>query len=190
MVHKTTTDADLLERFIATFDRLDDLVCFEGDAPPELLATERDLDDWNSIGWRPAKTKTSASALTAIRRTGPLPELYESLVMSYRWLAVDLGVCRLIANPPANDLQPLADSMYSDPVMNNTLLPAGFVRFALAANECYDPICFDLSRMVDGDCPIVRMNHESILMNDAVGEITTVSESFRKLVVAVIESVS
>ena len=80
--------------------------------------------------------------------------------------------------------------MYSDPVMNNTLLPAGLVSFALAPNECYDPICFDLSRMVDSDCPIVTMDDESILMNGVVDEITTVFESFRKLIVTVIESVS
>ena len=78
--------------------------------------------------------------------------------------------------------------MYGDIVMNNTLLPANFVRFALAPNECYDPICFDVSRMVDGDCPVVRMNHESILSNDEIGEVTTVFDSFRSLVVAVIES--
>ena len=117
-----TTDASLLERFIATFDRLDDLVWFEDDSPPELLAAERDADDWNSIGWCPAKYDTAASSLTAIRRTGPLPKLYESLVLSFRWLAVDLGVCRLIANSPANDLQPLADSIFSDPVMNLSLI--------------------------------------------------------------------
>ncbi|MEM9413006.1 MAG: hypothetical protein AAGA30_17990 [Planctomycetota bacterium] len=119
-----------------------------------------------------------------------MPILFETLALSYRWLAVDLGICRLLENPPAADLQPLADAMFRDPIITNTLLPAGFVRFALAPNECYDPVCFDLSRMQDDDCPIVRMNHEVILIHQVIGEVTTLYGSFRELVIAVIESSS
>ena len=184
-----TDDANLLARFIATFAQLDELLWFDdGSPPPEMVVTVRDSNASSLPRWQPAKQCVPRSALSEIQRIGPLPDLFESLALSYCWLDVDLNVCRLIANPPTGDLKTLADSMYGDIVMNNTLLSANFVRFALAPNECYDPICFDVSRMVDGDCPVVRMNHESILSNDEIGEVTTVFDSFRSLVVAVIES--
>jgi hypothetical protein len=113
--------------------------------------------------------------------------LYETLVVSYRWPEVNLGVFRLLPNEPASDLQPLADAMFADPVLNNTFLPARYVRFALAV-DAYDPICFDLNRMAHGDCPIVRLEHESILMHDTIGACDTLFATFRECVLAVIDS--
>ncbi|GAB5405954.1 MAG: hypothetical protein Aurels2KO_41850 [Aureliella sp.] len=156
---------------------------------PDLLAVRSRPNDQESSTWHPKEFQTPVSALSAIRRIGPLPDLYESLALTYRWLAVDLVVCRLLPNPPATDLLPLAESIYADPVLNNSLLSAGLVRFALAPGGCYDPICFDLSRMVRGDCPVVRIDHESVLMHNTVRTVATVFGSFRSLVVDVIESI-
>jgi hypothetical protein len=185
-----TSDAKLLERFVATFDRLDDLSLshFEPPLLPELTYTI-DPDDWNTVRWQPAAISTDEDALSAIhdRIGGVLPRLYEQLVLSYRWLEVDLQVCRLLANHPASDLQPLFDEMYCDPVMNHTLEPANFVRFALAPDVCYDPICFDVNRFSNNDCPIVRLNHELILCNDELGDIQQLFPSFRDLIFAVLE---
>jgi hypothetical protein len=98
-----------------------------------------------------------------------------------------LGIFRLLANNAARDLQPLASAMLSDPVLNRTLIPAGYVRFALAEDD-YDPICFDLNRFADGDCAIVRLEHESILMHDSIGVYNTIFPTFRELVRAVVQS--
>ena len=179
-------DADLLQRFVDSFARFDDMTCSHEDPPPPELSAGLDPDDWNILRWRPAAIATAPAALSAIRRAGPLPEIFEQFVLSYRWLPVELERFRLLPNPPAADLRPLAEEMFADPVLNNTLLPAGFVRFALAPNECYDPICFDLNRFAKGDCPIVRINHESVLMHDTLGEIDTIFGSFRELVNAVV----
>ena len=180
--------AGLLHRFVEAFPLLDDLEWYE-DAPlPTGLSCSEPVDSLPQR-WKPAQINTPADALCDIRKgRQPLPSLFEQLATSYRWLEVDLGVCRLLANCPANALTPLATEMFNDPILNNTLLPAGFIRFATAPNGCYDPICFELSRMQGYDRPIVRLNHESILTNDNVGETTTVFDSFRELVIAVINS--
>jgi len=60
------------------------------------------------------------------------------------------------------------------------------VRFALAPDCCYDPICFDLNHYSNGDCPIVRFEHESILMYDKIGEKKQLFPSFRKMMQAVV----
>ena len=182
-------DAGLLHRFVESFPLLDDLEWYEDALIPVDLSCSDPVDSLVQR-WKPAKINTPADALCDIRKGGqPLPSLFEQLATSYRWLEVDLGVCRLLANCPANDLAPLAREMFNDPVLNNTLLPAGFIRFAIAPNGCYDPICFDLSRMQDDDCPIVCLNHESILTDDKIGETATVFDSFRELVIEVINSV-
>lgn len=71
--------------------------------------------------------------------------------------------------------------------MNATLIPARYIRFAVATDS-YDPICFDLNHAMDGDCPIIRLEHESILVHDSIGESDTVFTTFRKLITAVINS--
>ena len=179
-------DAALIQRFVACFTRLDDSTFSHDEPPPQELSVGLDPIDWNSIRWQPAAISTASDAVGTIHRVGVLPRIYEQLVLSYRWPEVDLGLCRLLPNLPANDLQPLADAMFADPVLNNTLIPNGFSRFALAPNECYDPICFDLNRFTNGDCPVVRLNHESILMHDTIGDVTTVFGSFRELMHAVL----
>lgn len=183
-----TDDANLIQRFVATFERLDDLIAFHDAPPPNELSAGIDPDDWNVIRWRPAPLATPDEALSVLhdRVLGRLPRLYERLILSYRWLEVDLRLCRLLANPPAAGLQPLVDRMFADPVLNNTLIHSGFIRFALAPDACYDPICFDLNRSVKGDCPVVRFNHESILVHGSLGDVEQIFRSFRDLMLAVL----
>ena len=165
-------DTKLLNRFIATFELHDD-IC------------------WNTIQPRPGdwpvEHAVPRSALSVLQVSGRLPTLFETLALSYRWPEVELGAIRLLPNFPAADLQPLADSMFADPVMNNTLHDEKLVRFGLSRQN-YDPICFDLKRMSHGDCPIIRLEHEAILTNDRIGESDKLFDSFRDFVVDTIES--
>lgn len=180
-------DAALIQRFVESFTRLDDSTYSHDEPPPPEFSAGTDPDDWIVIRWQPAAISTTPDALSLIRRVGVLPRLYEQLVLSYRWPEVDLSVCRLLPSLPANDLFPLSNSMFADSVVNNALVPNGFARFALAPNGSYDPICFDLNRLANGDCPVVRIDHECVLMRDTIGDATTVFGSFRELVNAVIE---
>ncbi len=186
-VRRDNKKAALLERFVATFNRLDASTLTSDALPPAEFALNNgfDVEHYN---FRPIPVVAPSDALTAIRRIGSLPELFELLALSYRWPSVDLRVIRLLPNMPADDLRPLAAAMFCDPVLNATLLPARYVRFALAT-ECYDPICFDLNRFKNGDCPVVRIGHESILMHDKIGAYATMFSTFRDLIVAVINSV-
>lgn len=185
---KPDTDIDLLERFVQSFARLDDLHCSQTEPPPQSMLSGIDSEDWNFIQWSPTKLAIPRTDLEQVRRIGPLPSLFESFAVSFAWLAVDLRVCRLFSNPPTGDLRSLADAMFSDRVLNDALLPVGLVRFALAPNSCYDPICFDLTRFDGDDCPIVRLEHESILIRDQIDKRVTIFDSFRSLVDAVIHS--
>lgn len=184
---KGDADAALLQRFVNTFNELDDSIYTHLLPPADGFIAGIDPEDWNLIRWKPACLPTRRSAISAIRIAGPLPRLYEMLALTYRWPMVDLRLLRLLPNEPASDLRPLAAAMFADPVLNNALVPAGYVRFAMAADD-YDPICFDLNRPVGDDCPIIRLEHESILMHDRIGAHSTIFPTLRELMLAVIHS--
>jgi hypothetical protein len=89
---------------------------------------------------------------------------------------------RLLANPPGPTLRGLAECIAADPAFVDVLFPLRLVPFGKAGSS-YDPVCFDLaSRVSDADCRIVRVEHESVLCDNRVGDTWVVSDSFRSLV--------
>jgi len=175
-------DDALLARFIDSFGNFDDFRAL--DPVPTELNGGTDFER-GYPKWKPAAIATDVSALKDFyaRIPGPLPALYEQLALTYRWLEVYLGdSLRLLANPPGPALRGLADSIAVDPVFVEILFPLGLVPFG-KAGDIYDPVCFDLRSPVgEGDCKIVRVEHESVLCDGRVGETWLVSDSFRALV--------
>ncbi|QDT28464.1 hypothetical protein [Gimesia panareensis] len=186
--HKS--DANLLNQFVDCFGRFDDLLAPD-DAPQEMLVPQstETWDSWSELGrWLPLRMETEASALEPLyqKLPGPLPQLYEQLVLHWRWLEVDLGSLVLRANPPGPDLEGLEATLLRDPVLTATLLPAGYVPFGRSAID-YDPLCFDLNAMNDAqDCPIIQFEHEAILCHAKIGDHEQRWPSFRDLITEVV----
>lgn len=187
MSRKKDPEQLLMERFVASFHKLDDLSCCDEDPVPALLEAGIDPEFRGFVQWTPARLPSPRTGLDAIRRVGELPHLFEQLLEQFAWLPVDLECLRLFGNPPSTDFTAYANEMFADPVMNHNLLPARYVRFALAADCCYDAICFDLNRMRDGDCPVVRIEHESVLCFDRIDSMETVFPSCRAMMEHIIE---
>ncbi|WP_298859210.1 hypothetical protein [uncultured Gimesia sp.] len=191
------SDSKLLQQFVDSFSRLDDMLALDG-APVELIV-KRDLDEWDRWQdesgcrdelefWRPLRVETNPEALETLyaRISGRFPVLYEQLVLSIRWMEVYLGVIRLLPNPPGADLTGLSKTIFDDRALTETLIPAGYVPFARAPHN-YDPMCFDLNAMsARGDCPIIQFEHESILCDLKIGEHWQRWASFRDLMSDVI----
>src|SRR5437763_144343 len=106
----------ILARFIESFGKFDDMLA-PHPVPPEL---DGGTDRQRGIRrWKPAAIKTDVSALKDLyaRIPGPLPALYEQLVLNYRWLEVYLDDhLRLLGNPPGPDLVGLMKNIAADPV--------------------------------------------------------------------------
>jgi len=175
-------DDSTLARFIESFGK------FDGMRAPHPVTTEFDGGtdpQYSDQRWKPALIATYVSALKGLyaRIPGPLPPLYEQLVLTYRWLEVYLDDhLRLLGNPPGPDLLGLTQNITADPAFVNVLFPLGLVPFG-KAGESYDPVCFDLAKRAgDGDCRIVRVEHESVLCDDRVGEHWVISDPFRSLI--------
>lgn len=185
------SDKQLIQQFIDSYKRLDDLFSLEA-APPE-LRPEQNLDEWDRWEedlslWEPRRINTPPDRLEPLysRIAGQFPMMYEELVLSYRWLEVDLKVIRLFANPPGPDFKGLAEEIFQDPIIAEVLIPAGFVPFGRSSIN-YDPMCFDFNHLtLKRDCPIVQFEHESILRDLKIGKHWQRWESFRDLMTEVI----
>ncbi|MCH9656548.1 MAG: hypothetical protein K0U86_14700 [Planctomycetes bacterium] len=187
------SDKKLLQQFVDSFQRLDDdMVALDG-TPLELIV-KREVDEWDSWRgdldlWEPKRIDTNPDRLEPLysRIAGRFPVMYEQLVLSFRWLEVDLQMIRLFANPPGVNLSGLTEAIFNDPIIADVLIPAGFVPFAYAPSGNYDALCFDLNAMTSQrDCPIIQFEHESILCDLKTGERWQRWESFRDLMTEII----
>jgi len=190
-------DAELIDTFIAEFTKGEPLRLFRRFSLPDgvepedvaLLLTEPwhedaddDVDGWAT--WRPLRVHTPPEALKALYDVvpGPLPPLYEQLILAYQWGEVDLDKYRLLPNFPPSP-NGLIKTLRSDAVMFRVLSFHRFVQFGKGPDVDYDPVCFDLSQRSAGrDCAIVKLDHEEILNHERIRIVATVAVSFRQLV--------
>ena len=52
----------------------------------------------------------------------------------------------------------------------------------------YDRICLDLNRMKSGDCPVVQLDHEAILLKEKIKIVRELAPSYAKLVAKVLDA--
>jgi hypothetical protein len=189
------TDAELLDAFVGEIGKGDDLTLFrqylpDGVNPEEVapLLTEPWHEDDEQIGawaqWRPVRVQTAPDALKSFyeRVPGPLPPLYAQLTLSCHWDEVDLGEFRLLPNLP-RPLDGLASAIRADSFMFRVLSSHNLVQFGKGPDVDYDPVCFDLNqRSADGDCAIVKADHEEILIHERLRVVGVLASSFRELV--------
>ena len=191
------TDAALIEAFVAQFTSREPLRLFrqfslpEGVGPDDvapLLVEPWHEDEDDDIGrwatWRPVRVQTPPDALATLYATvrGRLPTLYEQLILTYQWAEVDLGQYRLLPNFPP-PLDGLVKVITNDSFMFDVLSPHNLVQFGQGPDVDYDPVCFDLHRRsADGDCAIVKADHEEILNRERLRIVAVLAGSFRELV--------
>jgi hypothetical protein len=160
-------DEELLEKYVATFPKFDEMVADEFSPPAAIQLAVEDTDQCDRKLWRSVRMETPPSQLQEVYSELParFPRLFERMVLSYRWAEVDLGTYRLLANPPGPTLGGLLRQMSQAPAIWASLVPAGFIQFGKGADLDYDPVCFDIkSRKRGGDCRIVKIDHEQILV--------------------------
>ena len=141
--------------------------------------------------WRPMRLATDQSMLEAVYAKLParFPPLYELLVLSYRWLEVDLQLYRLHANPPGPGLSGLLGRILKGEFLSGFLLKNGFIPFGKGTDMDYDQVCFDLTRrMKNGEFEIVKLDHEEILCNERIRVVARLAPSFEQLVRQTIEA--
>jgi hypothetical protein len=186
-------DEQLLEKYVAAFPSLSEMLAHETLFPTAWQLAVGDDDQYGYKRWRPVKVDAAPAMLEGIYSKLParFPRLFERMVLSYRWAEVDLVKYRLLANPPGPDLSGLFQQISKAPALWEALLPAGFMQFGMGPDMDFDPVCFDIkSRKQGGDCRIVKIDHEEILCNNRVRVVAELAPSFCQLVLQTIEVAS
>jgi hypothetical protein len=185
-----TEDELLVERFIASFEKLGELTADEASDPIAWQLATGDRDQYGCKRWQPIKVSTEFSLLEPVYSKLParFPRLFERLVLSYRWAEVDLQSYRLLANPPGPGLGALLREMSKDSIMRKCLLEGGYIQFGKGPDIDYDAICFDRSTgSRDDDCRIVKIDHEQILCNNRLKVVAELAPSFEQLMLRTID---
>jgi hypothetical protein len=182
----------LVDRFIASFEKLADLIAFDTDPIAQQLATG-DPDQSGFRRWRPIKANTDQQAIDKICAGLAIrfPPLFELLLLSYRWAEVDLRLCTLLANPLGRDLSGFRQQISKDRALWKCLTRDGYVQFGKGPGGDYDAVCFDTrSRTKKGDRRIVKIDHEEILCNDRIKIVSELAPSFEQLMLRTIDQLN
>jgi hypothetical protein len=116
-----------------------------------------------------------------------LPPSFRSLVARYSFPSFEVGALALFANKGDGGEDELANAVFKDKVMVDVTHKAGFIQFARPADGWYDPICFDTGgRSKNREFPIVRLDHEAILVNSRIVVREVIAKSFLAFAQAVI----
>jgi hypothetical protein len=184
-------ELSVINKFVGSFEKLNDMVADEHIYPITWELAVGDRDQYGNKRWRPAQFTAAKADLEPIysQLPGQFPRLYEELVLSYRWAEVDLEIFTLLANPPGSGLTGLLHEISKDPVLWISLREAGYVQFGKGPDLDYDPVCFDIkSGMGKGtDYRIVKIDHEEILCHGRVKIVGELAPSFEKLALATID---
>jgi|SRR6185437_1530910 len=184
-------ETSLVDRFVASFEKLDEMTAIENLDPTAWELTTGDAHpQFGYKHWRPIRVETSAECLEPIYSKLPahFPSLFERFVLSYRWAEVDLQLFTLLANPLGPDLSRFLAGMLKDGFLSTYLLRSGYVQFGKGPDMDYDPVCFDIgSRKKNGDCRVVKIDHQEILCNNHLKIVSELAPSFEQLVLQTID---
>jgi hypothetical protein len=176
------SDDALLRRFVESFAVFDQMAAWR-ELDPHAWGLRLGKPGPHGYAWRPRRVHLPGSALESLHRCAQrrYPPLFERLLLSYRWAAVELPTCCLLASPRSRGLEGFVHEVFRDQGLTETLLPAGYLPFARGSGGSYDPVCF-ASIGSDGDAPAVQLDHEAILIGQTISVVRRLAPSFRQLV--------
>jgi hypothetical protein len=178
-------EEDLLEQFVGAFGKLAEMAEFVTTHPVVAELAVGEPNEWGKVIWKPSKVTIAKENLDPVYSKLParFPPLFERFVLSYRWAEVDLGLYTLLANPPGPDLSRLFEPMSKANAMSAALPRAGYLQFAKGPDMDFDAVCFDIkSRKKNGDCRVVKIDHEEILCNNRIKVVAELAPTFEELV--------
>jgi len=111
-----------------------------------------------------------------------LPPSFSSLMRRYAFVPFEWGRVRFFGNSGTDDDHDFATAAARDPAIWQATIKAGFIQFARPPGVDYDLVCFDMTvRRKSRESPIVRIDHEMILVNGRAVVVEDLWPSFAEL---------
>jgi len=130
---------------------------------------------------------TATSWLAAFELALPfrLPPHFQSLIARYSFDPFEWRDVAFFGNRGNRDHTDLVVASTQDPLLTRVTRSQGLLRVGRPASGSYDPVCFDMGRRSKvGDAPLVRIDHEEVLIHSRVRVIHTYATSFREFICA------
>ena len=96
------------------------------------------------------------------------PPTFMSLISRYIFDDFKIDNLCFFANRGDDDWYELSQAIFCDTVIFEITSSRGFLHFARPADGSYDPVCFDIRNRKKVDYPVVRLDHESILVSSEI----------------------
>jgi hypothetical protein len=109
-----------------------------------------------------------------------LPQSFGLLFNRYRFPSFDAGEIEVFANLNDRACDDIGRAPFCDRFMSPWLITHRFLQFGRPMTGHHDPICFDL-RSNSNEPPVVRLDHEDILLERKKIRISAISPSFLDL---------
>jgi hypothetical protein len=117
--------------------------------------------------------------------TNKLPTKYSpsfmSLISRYIFDDIEVGKLWLFANRGDQNWDELSHAIFRDSMIFNFTSSNGFLHFARPVDGSYDPVCFDIRNRKKREYPVVRLDHESILISNKIEVIEILYPSLLEL---------
>lgn len=177
----------LIDEFVRVINASEKPDLWHGDTPLSIVDGEGSNPDnvrwsikpYNDTFWVP---------LVEEKLRFKIPPLYRSLVARYIFPNFSIDDIRLLANTPEGTAEMEFRDMLFFSGMTGTLIENGYLQFANPDADSFDPVCFDMNRLVGhDDHPIIQIDHNGILISRKIDIVGEMLGSFEILVRAVIE---
>ena len=111
-----------------------------------------------------------------------LPPSFSSLLRRYRFPSFECADVLLFGNVNGRQIDDLVVKFFRDATLASVTQRSGFIQVGQPSNPSYDPVCFDLrARTKTGEAPLVRLDHEDILIDGRVKILAKLHDSFSSL---------
>jgi hypothetical protein len=180
----------LIDRFVRTVNRAVRQRIREEDLPVRLRDGAARFGLYYSWNIQPFPQIHWIEPLEA-RFGGTFPPSYRSLVSRYIFPSFQAPPLILLGNTGQSLYNEMSDVILRDRALADGLVAQGYIQIARPCDGDYDPICFDLNRRgADGECPLVRIDHEKSLRDIRPVVAEQIASSFAAFVETVLASES
>ena len=109
------------------------------------------------------------------------PAAFRALVDRFSFEPLEIGGVELFANEGNGSDGDVTVEPFRDPHLSPWLMSHRLLQVGRPATGSYDPVCFDLTAGRSRDPCLVRLDHESILLDRAKVKRTVVAKNFMAL---------
>ena len=117
-----------------------------------------------------------------------LPKCFSEFMRGYVFTDLEIKCLHHYDNYDGNENWCWQVALHRDTAIFDVCIQNGFLPIGQPDSANYDRICLDINRLKRGDCPVVQIDHEMILLRDKIKIVEEIAPSYRNLIANVLEA--